>query len=77
MKLSIDTQADSKDDLRKAIDLLRSIVGEDIKTTNLEQSPLPSTDVAGLMSLFDNPPAQPVEQPDQTDLSAIPKIEFY
>ncbi|RJQ21895.1 hypothetical protein C4580_01905 [Candidatus Woesearchaeota archaeon] len=80
MKLSIDTQADSKDDLRKVIALLQGIIGEELRTTNLAESPLPSTDVSGLMSLFDNTPAQntpPAHAEDLTDPSELPALEFY
>jgi len=82
MKLSIDTSLDSKDDLKKVIQLLQMIVGDEIKTMNLADSLLPSTDVSGLMSLFDNTPATtqsaaPAHAEDLTDPSALPQIEFY
>lgn len=89
MKLSIDTSMDSKDDLKKVIQLLKMIVGDDVHTTNLAESPLPSTDVSGLMSLFDQTPAQPQPAPNTpalgaptpreelTDPTSLPQIEFY
>ena len=87
MKLSIDTSMDSKDDLKKVIQLLKMIVGDDVHTTNLSESPLPSTDVSSLMSLFDQTPAPasasqpalgaPAPREELTDPSSLPQIEFY
>ena len=88
MKLSIDTTTDSKEDLQKVIQLLKMIVGNDIHTTNLQESILPSPDVSGLMSLFDQTPpaaapALPTGAPatpardDLTDPTSLPQIEFY
>jgi len=56
MKLTIDTQSDSKDDIRKAIKLLMGLVGSkefhsnDYETVNSYEAPKPAQS-----NIFDNP----------------------
>jgi len=55
MKLTIDTKADSKEEIRKAIKLLMGIVGgaNEVYTNELPESPKPISPP----NIFDNPPS--------------------
>ena len=81
MQITIDTKADSKDEIRKAIKLLMGLVGsQEVYTNEPEQKPSPpnifespAPAVSNAMSMFDNPaPAQPQENKED-----IPELEFY
>lgn len=89
MKISIDTLTDSKEHILKAIELLKHIVGEHAHT-NAPAAIEPTQEMAGLMSIFDNPPApiepqapQPItptphlQENKEQDTDDIPQIEFY
>ena len=88
MKLTIDTKADTKDEIRKAIKLLIGLVGAHEVYTNeptieVEQKPekqpdlfeSPTPSVENLMSMFDTP-EQPQETPEEKQ-EDIPQLEFY
>ncbi|HLD87650.1 MAG TPA: hypothetical protein VJB12_06345 [Candidatus Nanoarchaeia archaeon] len=64
MIISIDTKQDSPDDIRKAISMLRSLIGEQDTITTPAQAP-PAQDVS-FASLFDSAPEM---QGASTDLS--------
>lgn len=79
MKLTIDTQADSKEEIQKAIQLLQGLVsGQEVRTNDPAQydSQEPSFDApetGNLMELFDttNVNKKPGSDPD------IPQVEFF
>jgi len=77
MKLTIDTEADSPEDIRKAIELLHSIIHH--KEPAREEFSLPSQpaeNVGELMNLFDSESKQepPEQAPEPHD---SPSVEFY
>lgn len=85
MKITIDTKADSKEEIRKAIKLLMGLVsGHEVFTNEMPEKPAsqpnifdsPSPAVPNLMSMFDSipTPEQPQEEKKDDD---IPQIEFY
>ncbi len=86
MKITIDTKADSKEEIRKAIKLLMGLVsGHEVYTNeapaekpaaqpNIFDSPSPA--VPNLMSMFDSAPSTP-EQPQEEKKDDIPQLEFY
>lgn len=90
MKISIDTIADSKDDIRKAIRLLQSLV-EHEEARNIFDSSSPSlfnnsspqpeaNPVAAFGNLFgDNAPAQQstITEASEEKKDKAPRIEFY
>jgi hypothetical protein len=77
MKLTIDTKADSKEEIRKAIKLLMGIVGgaHEVYSNDLPESPQPISPP----NIFENPPSNgsnfmnmfdvPTETPQTTTLS--------
>ena len=82
MQITIDTRHDSKAEIRKAIKMLMSLVGSgDTLYTNdeslIEKKPdifeEPQADMSGMMSLFDNPPKENVQEKQD----APQKMEFY
>ncbi len=86
MKISIDTTADSKEDIRKAIKLLMSLVEGHVYSNELDMrdmfsnpsaatptQDMPSSQPANILSMFDNP--QTVSKTDERKDS--PDIEFY
>ena len=81
MKITIDTTSDSKEEIRKAIKMLISLVGAgDIYTNEPEQREIDTTpEVTNAMSMFDN-----VEKTERTegteeksDEKELPQLEFY
>ncbi len=91
MKISIDTATDSKEDIRKAIRLLQSIVEHDAQgsrdifnspSTDLFGSPVQPTEPnANPASAFGNlfSDDAPIQQPTQNaeDKKDLPRIELY
>ncbi len=87
MKISIDTSTDSKEDIRKAIKLLQSIVEHETQgSRDIFNSP--STDLFGSTPSAEAPVSAfgnlfsddaPVQQPTQNaeDKKDLPKIELY
>lgn len=80
MKITIDTKADSKDEIRKAIKLLMGLVGshevysnepKPDSQPNLFDSPSPA--VSNMMSLFDSAPEIPSKEEKKEDV----ELEFY
>lgn len=79
MRLTIDTQHDSKEEIRKAIKLLLGIVGTHEVYSN-EPAPSapslePSPQMSNMMSMFDAPAASPAPEPEKDE--NIPQLEFY
>lgn len=87
MKLTIDTTNDSKEEIRKAIRLLMSLVGDSPSYSN-ESSPSnifdsPSSSVGGsepqsgglFGAMFDNPVDPPKDDEDKPDEK--PSVEVY
>ena len=58
MKISIDTASDSKEDIRKAIKLLQSIIEHETQSRDIFSSP--STDIFGSTPATAEPAANPV-----------------
>lgn len=92
MKITIDTKLDSKEEIKKAIRLLTSLVGHAYEQEHTPQplftnAPPPSApnifeqntpSVGNLMSLFDSAEPKLEQAPPQEEPSAdIPQIEFY
>lgn len=81
MKLTIDTSADSHHDIRKAIRLLQSIIGENETFTNEPEQPRafdnPQPEVSGFMNMFDTPIDTPESKPDKPTTTDIPEVEFF
>ena len=76
MKISIDTKHDSSQEIRKAIKLLQSLIGEEVHTDMPEPktpefAPPEGTSVFG--ALFDN--SQPEKLDDEPTKET--KLEFY
>ena len=77
MQLTIDTKHDSKQEIRKAIKMLMSLVGSSEVYTNdetlMEKKPNvfeePQADMSGMMSIFDNPPKEEKKE--------APEMQFY
>lgn len=86
MKITIDTQTDSKEEIRKAISLLMGLVGghevftnEPEKPSGIFDSPDPTIGsetpaVGNMMSLFDNPEKAP-ESPETKEKKS--QVQFY
>lgn len=84
MKLTIDTSSDSHHDIRKAIRLLQSIVGENEVFTNepAQQSSgvfdNSSPEVGGFMNMFDTPTqTESTPEPQEQKQDDIPQVEFF
>ena len=86
MKISIDTTADSKEDIRKAIKLLMSLVEGHVYSNEIDvrdmfsnpsattqTSDMPASQPTNILSIFDNPQAI-AKTEEKKD---IPDIEFY
>lgn len=83
MKITIDTKEDSHEDIRKIVTLLSEMMNNKPSTPN-NLFETQSSEMPGLMGMFDPPSQQPVTPSAQTpSLSAIttqkkePEIEFY
>jgi len=78
MKLTIDTQADNHEDIRKAIKLLMSLVGDKPVYSNetTEQPQTIDPAVGNFMNLFDTP-VQTTEKKEEKKEEGIPQLEFY
>lgn len=81
MRLTIDTQHDSKEEIRKAIKLLVGIVGHEVYSNDPQISTPsapslePSPQMSNMMSMFDTPAASPAPEPEKDE--NIPQLEFY
>jgi len=78
MKITIDTTSDSKEEIRKAIKMLISLVGAgDIYTNEPEQREIDTTpEVTNAMSMFDN--VEKTESAEEkSDEKDLPQLEFY
>jgi len=80
MKITIDTKEDSHLEIRKAIKLLASLVGDKEFFTNdpeptqgMLDSPAP--DMGGMMSLFDNP--KTTDTPETEKKEDKTEVQFY
>ena len=79
MKISIDTQTDSHAEIRKAIQLLQSLVGDKTIFTNDAESAqgmidAPTPEVGNFMNMFDSPENAPEPEKKEPDNSGI---QFY
>ena len=77
MKITIDTTTDSKEEIRKAIKLLISLVGAGNIYTNEPESADNSVtpEVTNAMSMFDNFKTERAEE--KTSEKELPQLEFY
>ena len=78
MKISIDTQTDSHAEIRKAIQLLQSLVGDKAIYTNDSESAqgmidAPTPEVGNFMNMFDAPETAP--EPEKKEDNS--QIQFY
>jgi len=86
MRITIDTKTDSEHEIRKAISLLSSLVGDKEVFTNSERQAnifdSPTPEVGNMMSLFDNPETPTTPTPETTVIEPEtekkdPPVEFY
>lgn len=81
MKLTIDTRDDSPEDIRKAIKMLQSLVGDIQDAPRPSPEPVSNGDLNNLMNMFDSnstsldEPARPAEK-EETDKDDI-GVQFY
>lgn len=79
MEIKIDTDKESKENLKKLVKLLSALVGEDMHT-NVDLSDVPDTPApdtgSALANLFDNQDFDP-EVKEVPDEDEVPSVEFY
>ncbi|MBW3019295.1 hypothetical protein KY329_03880 [Candidatus Woesearchaeota archaeon] len=78
MQITIDTKHDSHQEIRKAIRMLSSLVGEaysEPETYSEQKTPSmfdQGDDMGGMMSIFDSSPTEAEEKKEN-----MPEMEFY